>query len=152
MNEPETFNPSLLKSLFAQLVKAVGKQDAAAARLVISRQRVGQLCSANPEHARDIPTWDQVWTLEEGLGRSVVFQGLADMIDPPTAGRNACVLKESHDLVQRAADLLPLAAALNAKTPGAKEAFLAGLDALRQEAVEAESAASNVTAAFRMVG
>lgn len=39
MNEPRTFSPALLKTLFAKLVREHGCQDAAAARLEISRQR-----------------------------------------------------------------------------------------------------------------
>lgn len=141
MNEPETLNPALLKSLFAQLVRACGKQDAAAARLGISRQRVGQLCSANPEHARDIPTWDQVWALEAACGRSVVFRALADLVEPDAAPRDACPVKETHDVVQAAASMLSLADDLKAGKPGAHVAFMDGLNRLQREADECEASA-----------
>ena len=41
------FDLSLLKAHFGQLVDAVGTQDAAAAFLGVSRQRVGQLISTS---------------------------------------------------------------------------------------------------------
>lgn len=75
------FDTALLKALFFQLRKAVGSQDAAAAYLDISRQRVGQLESAHADHAREIPTWGQVFTLEQAAGRSIVFAALADLTE-----------------------------------------------------------------------
>lgn len=140
MNEPETLNTALLKSLFDQLVRMSGRQDAAAARLGISRQRVGQLCSANPEHARDLPTWEQVWTLEQSLGRSIVFQALADAINPPEGDRHACPIKESHDVVAAAAAIPPLAVAVERGEPGADAEYQAGLERLAKETIEAEAA------------
>lgn len=139
MNEAETFDHARLKALFAQLVRAVGKQDAAAAYLGISRQRVSQITSANPEHARDLPTWEQVWTLESVLGRSIVFAALAEAIDPPAA--TACPVKEAHDVIRRAADLGPLAMEVQQGIPGAQERFCQAIDALKQEVCESEAAA-----------
>ena len=70
------FDLSLLKAHFGQLVDAVGTQDAAAAFLGVSRQRVGQLISiANS----DAPTWAQVWKLEKVTGQSLVFAAFGRM-------------------------------------------------------------------------
>lgn len=79
------FEPAMLKALFKQLVAAIGTQDACAAYLSISRQRVAQLLSLSEDHATDIPTWAQVWTLEKALERSIVFAGLAKMIQGDAA-------------------------------------------------------------------
>lgn len=51
------FDPALLKAHFSQLVDAVGTQEAAAAFLGVSRQRVGQLISTATS---DLATWGQV--------------------------------------------------------------------------------------------
>ena len=118
----EAFDPCLLKSLFSRLVAACGRQDAAAARLGISRQRVSQLCSASEDHARDVPTWEQVWTLEHACGRSLVFGAMANLIDPPASFRGDVVV-ETHEVVLAAAQLLPLALAVKAGKPGAQAAF-----------------------------
>ena len=70
------FDPTLLKAHFGQLVDAVGTQEAAAAFLGVSRQRVGQLIStAN----NDLPTWGQVWKLETVTGQSLVFGAFGRM-------------------------------------------------------------------------
>lgn len=76
------FDPTLLKAHFGQLVDAVGTQEAAAAFLGVSRQRVGQLIStAN----NDLPTWGQVWKLETVTGQSLIFSAFGRM----TAGGEA---------------------------------------------------------------
>lgn len=54
------FDPALLKAHFSQLVDAVGTQEAAAAFLGVSRQRVGQLISTATS---DLATWGQVLSL-----------------------------------------------------------------------------------------
>lgn len=146
MNEPEqSFNRKHLKALFKTLVRAVGKQEAAAEFLGISPQRVSQLANIqNDEMAREIPTWEQVWKLETELGRSVVFAGLAQTIDPPAVSPTACAMKETHDVVQAAAALLPIASAVKAGEPGALEALMEGMERLKQEAVELRAVA-NVT-------
>ncbi len=77
----EEFEPSYLKALFAQLVQAVRTQEAAAAYLGVSRQRVGALISAAEEHAADVPTWAQVWKLEQVVGTSLVFGALARAVE-----------------------------------------------------------------------
>lgn len=136
MNEPETFDPSLLKSLFSRLVNACGKQDAAAARLGISRQRIGQLCSANPEHAKDIPTWGQVWALEQACERSVVFLSLANMIEPHAPPAPVSAVKETHDLVAAAAAMCPLAMALDPAKPETVRAFADALERVEREAAD----------------
>ncbi|MBB4797988.1 DNA-binding transcriptional regulator YdaS (Cro superfamily) [Brevundimonas bullata] len=145
MNEHGTFDYGRLKALFAKLVIRAGRQDAAAAYLGISRQRVSQLGSANPEHARDIPTWEQVWTLEDACGQSVVFGALALSIEPPTVSPAACPLKETHDVVQASAALLPIAAALQAGDFEAFDALMEGVDRLKNEARELRTVATNVT-------
>lgn len=145
MNERETpYEPALIKALFAKLVKQLGGQDAAAVRLGISRQRVGQLASANVECAKEVPTWAHVWTLESGLGRSVVFAGLADTIDPLAPCRSARPLKETMDVIRVAAEIGPLAMAAESGEPGAVEAFKSKLDELINEACEAKSSTANV--------
>lgn len=145
MNEDRTFDHARLKALFAKLVVKVGRQDAAAARLGISRQRVSQLCSANPEHARDIPTWEQVWTLEEACGQSVIFAEFAREIEPPAVATTACPVKESHDVVQAAAAILPIASAIQAGDLDAIDALMDGLDRVKHEARELRAVATNVT-------
>lgn len=70
----QPFEPSELKALFGQLVDSVGTQEAAATFLGVSRQRVGQLIStATP----DLPTWAQVFKLEQVCGVSIVFAAFA---------------------------------------------------------------------------
>lgn len=70
----QNFEPSELKALFGQLVDAVGTQEAAATFLGVSRQRVGQLIStANG----DLPTWAQVFKLEQVVEHSIVFAAFA---------------------------------------------------------------------------
>ena len=145
MNTCGTFDHARLKALFAKLVKRCGKQDAAAEYLDISRQRVAQLCSANPEHARDIPTWEQVWTLEQACNKSVIFATFAAEIDPPAVAPTNCPIKETHDIVQASAALLPIAAALQAGDMGAYDALMEGVDRLKQEARELHAVASKVT-------
>lgn len=76
MADPTPLDTGLIKALFARLVKAHGSQDAAAARLEVTRQRISQLCSASDDHAKDVPTWGQVWMLEQACERSVVFASL----------------------------------------------------------------------------
>lgn len=136
MNEPETFDPALLKSLFSRLVNACGRQDAAAARLGISRQRVSQLCSANPEHAKDIPTWAQVWALEQACERSVVFGSLASMVEPHAPSEPVSAVKETHDLVAAAAAMCPLAMALDPTKPETVRAFADALERVEREAAD----------------
>jgi len=68
------FEPTELKALFGQLVDAVGTQEAAATFLGISRQRVGQLISTSNH---DLPTWAQVFRLEQVCEHSIVFSALA---------------------------------------------------------------------------
>ncbi|MFC5372953.1 hypothetical protein ACFPIF_10335 [Brevundimonas faecalis] len=79
----QDFDPGLLKAHFAQLVDAIGTQDAAAAFLGVSRQRVGQLISTSNN---DLPTWGQVWKLERACGRSLVFGAFAHLIEEETRG------------------------------------------------------------------
>ncbi len=145
MNEDRTFDHARLKALFSKLVARCGKQDAAAAYLDISRQRVSQLCSANPEHARDLPTWDQVWTLEQACNKSVIFGAFAAEIEPPALAPTGCPIKETHDIVQASAALLPIAAALQAGDAAAFDALMEGVDRLKHEARELRAVASKVT-------
>lgn len=143
MNEPEPFSPRFLKLLFDKLVREVGRHDAAAAILKISRQRIGQLCDTrNPEMAKEVPTFAHIWALEQELGRSVVFQGLADAINPCPATADQCPVRETHDVVQAAAAMLPLADALKAQEPGADMAFRDGLERLQREADDCEASAN----------
>lgn len=74
----QDFDPGLLKAHFAQLVDAIGTQDAAAAFLGVSRQRVGQLISTA---TNDLPTWAQVWRLEQACRQSLVFGAFGRMIE-----------------------------------------------------------------------
>ena len=136
MQEPERFDPALLKSLFSRLVVAVGRQDAAAARLEISRQRIGQLCSAHPDHAKDIPTWSQVWALEHACERSVVFASLANMVEPSAPAAPLSPVKETHDLVAAAAAMCPLALAIDISKPETVRAFAEGLERVQREAAD----------------
>jgi len=63
-----------VKGLFGQLVTVVGGQDAAAAFLGISQQRVSQLI--NPTCA-DMPTVMHIVTLESAVGQPIVTGALA---------------------------------------------------------------------------
>lgn len=144
MNGNGTLNRALLKALFAQLVRENGGQEACAARLGVSRQRVGQLASANPEYARECPTWDHVWTLEEALGRSVVFAGLASEIEPPALPKDACAMKETIELAQAGTALLPLAAAYQAdKSPANAKAYAEAAIKVLAEAQDCIAIAAN---------
>lgn len=140
MNPTGTFDYARLKALFARLVRAVGTQDAAAEYLGISRQRVSQICSANPEHARDLPTWEQVWVLEDAIDVSVVFAGLAASIGPEPVKR-ACPVSETFDVIRVSATLGPLAMDVKNGVPGAQERFCQAIDALKLEVCESEAAA-----------
>lgn len=80
------FDPALLKAHFSQLVDAVGTQEAAAAFLGVSRQRVGQLISTGTS---DLPTWGQVWKLEQVCRQSLVFAAFGRMTDADGAGGGA---------------------------------------------------------------
>lgn len=81
----EDFDPSLLKALFSQLVAAVGTQEAAAAYLGVSRQRVGQMITSQPPYSNDVPTWAQVFRLEQACKQSIIFGALARMVEGPAA-------------------------------------------------------------------
>ena len=81
----QNFEPSELKALFGQLVDAVGTQEAAATFLGVSRQRIGQLISTGTS---DIPTWAQVFKLEQVVGHSIVFAAYARRVDGE-AGKGA---------------------------------------------------------------
>jgi len=74
----QNFEPSELKALFGQLVDAVGTQEAAATFLGVSRQRIGQLISTG---TGDLPTWAQVFKLEQVVGHSIVFAAYARRVD-----------------------------------------------------------------------
>ena len=74
----QNFEPSELKALFGQLVDAVGTQEAAATFLGVSRQRVGQLISTSNS---DLPTWAQVFKLEQVVEHSIVFAALARRVE-----------------------------------------------------------------------
>lgn len=80
------FEPSELKALFGQLVDAVGTQEAAATFLGISRQRVSQLISTSNG---DLPTWGQVFRLEQVCKQSIVFGALARRIETDAASADA---------------------------------------------------------------
>ncbi len=69
---------SELKALFAQLVDAIGTQDAAATFLGVSRQRVGALISTATD---DLPTVMQIVKLEAVCGSPVVTGALARRVD-----------------------------------------------------------------------
>lgn len=145
MNISETtYEPALIKALFSKLVKAFGGHAAAGVHLNISRQRVGQLASSNDEFAREVPTWAHVVPLEIALGRSVVFAGLVEAIEPPVPHRTATPLKETMDVIRVAADIGPLAMAAESGDPDAVEAFREKLDHLITEACEAKASTANV--------
>ncbi|PZU71671.1 MAG: hypothetical protein DI531_15515 [Brevundimonas sp.] len=81
----QKFEPSELKALFGQLVDAVGTQEAAATFLGVSRQRIGQLISTG---TGDLPTFAQVFKLEQVVGHSIVFAAFARRVDGE-AGKGA---------------------------------------------------------------
>lgn len=150
MNEPEhPFSRKHLKALFKDLVREVGRQDAAATFLGITPQRVSQLANIqNDEMAREIPTWEQVWRLEAELGRSVVFAGLAHAIEPAPVMGTATT--ETHDLLQAVAALCPLAASYDPAKPETVIAFNEGFARVQREGADVRAiAASNVTALKR---
>lgn len=82
----QDFDPALLKAHFGQLVDAVGTQEAAAAFLGVSRQRVGQLISTANS---DLPTWAQVWKLESVTRQSLVFAAFGRMAAGEETGLGA---------------------------------------------------------------
>lgn len=67
---------ALIKALFSQAVDAVGTQEAAAAFLGISRQRIGQLICTT---SADMPTLMQVLKLQRVTRSSLVFGPLSRM-------------------------------------------------------------------------
>ena len=77
---------ALIKALFSQAVDAVGSQEAAAAFLGITRQRVSQLTST--AHA-DMPMMMQVLKLQRVTKSSLVFGTLARLDVEVDAGGNA---------------------------------------------------------------
>ena len=149
----QPFDPGTLKSLFDRLVRAHGSQDAAAARLDVSRQRVGQLCSANENHEGDVPTWAQVWTLEQALGRSVVFQALADMAGADHAGSAPCPLHSAIGTVRQASDVLGSIeeAIKDGIDPQEERAIEAGLSALENRIATTRRAVSAAAGKLRVV-
>lgn len=153
MNDPEPFNRKLVKSLFSRLVKDVGGQDPAAVYLGVSRQRVSDLANiSNDEKARETPTWEQVWTLESVLGRSVVFGGLASRIEPAPPARTTCAVKETHDLVMAVAALCPVAQALDPSKPGTIAAFQEAFAKVQREASDLQAIAAATITPLREVG
>lgn len=77
---------ALIKALFSQAVDAVGTQEAAAAFLGISRQRIGQLIStANA----DVPTVVQILKLQRVTRSSLVFGPLARLDTDEESGSGA---------------------------------------------------------------
>ncbi len=128
------FDPTLLKAHFGQLVDAVGTQEAAAAFLGVSRQRVGQLIStAN----NDLPTWGQVWKLETVTGQSLVFGAFGRM----TAGEEVSAGAMNAAVESTAAATRALQTVHAAKADG-------HLDAREVESVR-DAARENLEAAQR---
>lgn len=74
--------PAFIKGHFHHLVRAVGGTEAAGVYLGVSHQRVSQLQSV---HSADMPTILQVLTLEQAVGRSVVFSALARAVEGAAA-------------------------------------------------------------------
>lgn len=144
MNENGTLDPALLKALFARLVASCGKQDAAAARLGISRQRISQLCSANPEHAKDIPTWGQVFALESACDRSIVFAELARLSEP-TKTPAGDPMSHACGLVKEVADVL--AAVQLSMADGATDD--AEVERLENELADVDQMVAKLRAAIR---
>jgi hypothetical protein len=143
MNEPRE-EMALIKELFDKAVKQYGGSLAAGVCLEVSRQRVDALRSAKDEFRRDIPTWAQVWALEQRLGRSVVFAGLADAINPLPPHRTASPLTETMDVIRVAAEIGPLAMAAETGDPASVQAFLDKLEELARELCEAKASTANV--------
>lgn len=129
------FDPALLKARFGQLVDAVGTQEAAATFLGISRQRVGQLIStAN----NDLPTWGQVWKLEQVTGTSLVFAALGREIEDAGAGKGAM----NAAVESAAASGRSLQAVFSAKADGILEPHeIRDAQSATREALEAAQAA-----------
>lgn len=124
MQQELNFDTSLLKALFKQLRQVIGSQDAAAAYLNVSRQRVAQLEGA--KHPEDVPTWAQVFTLEQEAGRSIVFAALAAMSEAkaPTDIMDASIaaVTASSAALQATADMMADLKVEPHELPGAIEA------------------------------
>lgn len=133
MHQDLKFDPALLKALFCQLRKAVGSQDAAATYLEVSRQRVAQLESAHEDNAKEVPTWEQVFTLEQAIGRSIVFAALADLSDgkPATDIMDASIaaVAASSAALQASAEMMADHKVEAHEIPGALDAARRNRDA-----------------------
>jgi len=129
------FDPTLLKAHFGQLVDAVGTQEAAAAFLGVSRQRVGQLIStAN----NDLPTWAQVWKLEVVTNQSLVFAAFGRRTAGSESGADAMTAAvESTATASRALQAVHAAKADGMLEPheveSVRDAARANLDAAQRQ-------------------
>jgi hypothetical protein len=97
-----TSTPAFVKALFRTFVlKDVGGVEAAGALLGVSHQRVSALISLQ---SADMPTVMQVVTLEQAVGRSVVFGALAEAVEGKTARGD--MLREASEGVSAAAAVM----------------------------------------------
>jgi DNA-binding transcriptional regulator YdaS (Cro superfamily) len=135
----EDFSPQLLKVLFRKLVDQIGKQDAAAAILGVSRQYISQVCSLNDEHLNNLPRHEHIWRLEQALGRSVVYAGLADAINPNASQQRACLIEETAEVSVAASNAVQTMAKLKLGKASPEEGR-AAIEAIKRELSEAEAA------------
>ena len=147
------FDPALLKALFHQLRKAVGSQDAAATYLEVSRQRVAQLESAHADNSREVPTWEQVFVLEQAIGRSIVFAALADLSDgKPSAdimGASIAAVAASSAALQATAEIMADGKVEAHEIPGALDAARRNRDAADRHVQSIERQAAMIHVAGR---
>lgn len=93
-------SPAFVKGLFAQLVTAVGGNEAAGAYIGVCHQRVSQLKRVN---CPDMPTILQVVVLQQAVGLPIVTDALSDLVAGVKARRD--LEKESREALHAMSDL-----------------------------------------------
>ena len=120
------------------LIMACGGLDEAAAACRVGKSSLSDY--QLPQIAAFMPA-DVMADLEAYCGEPIYSREL--VAERPFAPVGGCPVKETHDVVQAAAAMLPLADALKSGRPGALDAFNDGMAALTREARECQAVAAN---------
>lgn len=144
--EPDLLTPAeqaefnaLRKELFSDLIDAYGGQIAVAKKLKCSQQYVSQMKSRKEEHARVLPRWEQIWVLENALGRPVFFAGLAEAVAPSEAQHRACLIEETAEVSVAASNAVQTIARMKSGKASPEEGR-AAIETVKRELAEAEAA------------
>ncbi|MFN4296769.1 MAG: hypothetical protein ACK4FB_07985 [Brevundimonas sp.] len=131
-------NPKRHAKLARDLIDACGGLDEAAHNCRVGKSSLSDY--QLPQISTTMPA-DVIADLEAYCGEPIYSRELAAA--RPYAPMGGCPVKETHDVVQSAAALLPLADDLKAGRPGALDAFLNGIANLKSEARECHAVAAN---------